>query len=211
MDERLRAYGAECLGTAWMVAVGTGSVALHASHVVVCLTFGIAVAVAILVLRSSSGAHINPAVSTAFVLSGHLPREHWLGYVLAQLLGGLLGSAAIVLLIGPEQVAPTVLASGISPLEGAGLEVLITAALMASIYAIVALKDESTVAVAAWVGATVAVLAWVAGPLTGASMNPARTFGPNLISGEGLLVFYALTTTTGAALAAVGWNRFRTA
>jgi glycerol uptake facilitator-like aquaporin len=209
MEERLRAYGAEFLGTAWMVAIGTGSVAMNASHLVVCLSFGIAVTVAILVLRSVSGAHINPAVSTAFVVSGHLPRDRWFGYVLAQLLGGLLGSLAVLMMFSANHVAPTVLASHVSLVEGAGIEVLITALLMASIYIIVALKDGSTLAVALWVGATVAALAWVAGPLTGASMNPARTLGPNLLSGEGMVLYYAVTTVLGAWLAALGRTRLR--
>ena len=68
-----RACGAEFLGTAFMVAVGTGSVALGGSGVQVSLCFGAAVTLAILGLRSTSGAHINPAVSTAFVVTGHLP------------------------------------------------------------------------------------------------------------------------------------------
>ena len=93
MNGAWRAYGAEFVGTAWMVAVGTGSVALGGSLLVVSLSFGLAVTLAILALRGVSGAHINPAVSTGFVLTGHLPRERWLGYVLAQAAGGLLGEA----------------------------------------------------------------------------------------------------------------------
>ena len=70
MSDRWRAYGAEFIGTAWMVAIGTGSVALGASLLVVSLSFGFAVTAAILALRGVSGAHINPAVSTGFVLTG---------------------------------------------------------------------------------------------------------------------------------------------
>jgi aquaporin Z len=78
------------------------------------------------------------------------------------------------------------------------IEVGITAALMASILGVVMWRDESTATVAVLVGATVAVLAFLFGPLTGASMNPARTFGPNLLSGSGGLVMYVLSTTGGA-------------
>ena len=68
------------------------------------------VTIAILALRSTSGAHINPAVSTGFVLTGHLPRQRWLGYVLAQGAGGLLGSGMVHFLVGPDELAPTVVA-----------------------------------------------------------------------------------------------------
>lgn len=203
-----RACGAEFLGTAFMVAVGTGSVALGGSGVQVSLCFGAAVTLAILGLRSTSGAHINPAVSTAFVVTGHLPAPRLPAYILAQFGGGLVGSGAVYLLLGPEQLAPTMLASGLTLGEAAAIEIGITMALMASIYAVVALRDDSTPIVAFWVGGTVTVLAYAFGPLTGASMNPARTFGPNVLSGQGLLVFYTVMTTAGAVLAALGWNRW---
>lgn len=208
MNDARRAYGAEFVGTAWMVAIGTGSVALGGSLLAISLSFGLAVTAAILALRDASGAHINPAVSTGFMLTGHLPRERWLGYVLAQGAGGLLGSGLVLFAIGPDELAPTVPAQGVSLLAAIGIEVGITAALMASILAVVAWRDDSTPTVAVVVGATVAVLAFFFGPLTGASMNPARTFGPNLLAGAGGLLLYALSTTTGAlaAAAVVRWK-----
>ena len=208
MNGAWRAYGAEFVGTAWMVAVGTGSVALGGSLLVISLSFGLAVTLAILALRGVSGAHINPAVSTGFVLTGHLPRERWLGYVLAQATGGLLGSGVVHAVIGPDELAPTVFAEGLSTLSAVGIEVGITAALMASILAVVAWRDDSTPTVAVVVGAVVALLAFFFGPLTGASMNPARTLGPNLLSGAGGLMVYTLATVVGAVLAAavVRWK-----
>ena len=198
MDERLRAYGAELIGTAWMVAIGTGSVALGASTLVISLAFGAAVTTAILALRSVSGAHINPAVSAAFVVTGHLPARLLPGYALAQAAGAVLGSGLVYAVLGPAQLAPTVVASSVPFLIAVTIEVGITAALMASILGVVMWRDESTATVAVLVGATVAVLAFLFGPLTGASMNPARTFGPNLLSGSGGLVMYVLSTTGGA-------------
>ena len=208
MNGAWRAYGAEFIGTAWMVAVGTGSVALGGSLLVVSLSFGLAVTLAILALRGVSGAHINPAVSTGFVLTGHLPRERWLGYVLAQAAGGLLGSGAVHVVIGPDELAPTVFTEGLSTLSAVGIEVGITAALMASILGVVAWRDDSTPTVAVVVGAVVALLAFFFGPLTGASMNPARTLGPHLLSGAGGLMVYTLATVVGAVLAAavVRWK-----
>ena len=172
------------------------------------MSFGLAVTLAILALRGVSGAHINPAVSTGFVLTGHLLRERWLGYVLAQAAGGLLGSGAVYVVIGPDELAPTVFTEGLSTLSAVGIEVGITAALMASILGVVAWRDDSTPTVAVVVGAVVALLAFFFGPLTGASMNPARTLGPNLLSGAGGLLVYTLSTVAGAVLAAavVRWK-----
>jgi len=208
MDQRLRAYGAELLGTAWMVAVGTGSVALGASLLGISLAFGTAVTVAILVFRGASGAHINPAVSAAFAVTGHLPHRELPGYVLAQAAGAVLGSGAVFIVLGPAELAPTVVATGVSLPTAVAIEIGITAALMASILAVVMWRGDSTPLVALMVGATVALLAFFFGPLTGASMNPARTFGPNLLAGAGGLVMYTLTTTAGA-LAVGGLARWR--
>ena len=204
MSDDWRAYGAEFIGTAWMVAIGTGSVALGGSLLVISLSFGLAVTLAILLLRGVSGAHINPAVSTGFVLTGHLQRQRWLGYVMAQGAGGVLGSALVYLALGPSELAPTLVAEGVSMFSAIGIEIGITAALMASILGVVAWCGDSTPTVAVVVGATVALLAFLFGPLTGASMNPARTLGPNLLSGAGGLLIYTLATVTGAvAVAAV--------
>ena len=204
MSGAWRAYGAEFIGTAWMVAIGTGSVALGGSLLVISLSFGLAVTLAILLLRGVSGAHINPAVSTGFVLTGHLQRQRWLGYVMAQGAGGVLGSALVYLALGPSELAPTLVAEGVSMFSAVGIEIGITAALMASILGVVAWCEDSTPTVAVVVGATVALLAFLFGPLTGASMNPARTLGPNLLSGAGGLLIYTLATVTGAvAVAAV--------
>ena len=208
MKDAWRAYGAEFIGTAWMVAIGTGSVALGGSLLVISLSFGFAVTVAILLLRGVSGAHINPAVSTGFVLTGHLQHQRWLGYVMAQGVGGVLGSGLVYLILGSDELAPTVVADGVSMLSAVGIEVSITAALMASILAVVAWRDDSTPTVAVAVGATVALLAFFFGPLTGASMNPARTLGPNLLSGAGGFLVYTLATVTGAVMVAafVRWK-----
>ena len=179
-----------------MVAVGCGSIALGAPGWLVSFAFGAAVTMAILVLQPISGAHINPAVSIAFTRSGHLEKEALGPYIAAQLAGAL--TAAWML----GGIGPTQLADDVNMIQGTAIEVFITFALMASIYWIV-VKSETHVSIAFLVGATVAVLAYFFGPLTGASMNPARTFGPNIVNGMSSSVpFYSLTTVAGALLAA---------
>ena len=179
-----------------MVAVGCGSIALGAPGWLVSLAFGAAVTMAILVLQPISGAHINPAVSIAFTRSGHLEKEALGPYIAAQLAGAL--TAAWML----GGIGPTQLADDVNMIQGTAIEVFITFVLMASIYWIV-VKSETHVSIAFLVGATVAVLAYFFGPLTGASMNPARTFGPNIVNGMSSSVpFYSLSTVAGALLAA---------
>ena len=187
---------AEFFGTALMVGVGCGSVAYGASGLVISLSFGLAVTVAILVFQPISGAHINPAVSIAFCRSGHLEKEALIPYIIAQLSGASL--AAFIL----EGAGPTQIVDDISVYTGGLIEVFITFSLMASIYWIV-VRSQTHVSIAVFVGFVVAILAFFFGPLTGASMNPARTFGPNLFAGEALSIpFYSFTTVLGALIAA---------
>ena len=185
----------EFLGTALMVGIGCGSVAMGASHPVISLTFGAVVTLAILLFGPFSGAHINPAVSIAFWRDGALEQGRVLPYIGAQCLGAVCASLLV------QGAAPTVVDSQLSLLEGFAIEVCITAALMVSILFVVQ-RTSSRTAVALWIGATVGVLAFLAGPLTGASMNPARTFGPNLLNGLWYtLPFYFTATCLGAWLA----------
>lgn len=185
----------EFLGTALMVGVGCGSVAMGASHAVVSLSFGAVVTLAIVLFGPWSGAHINPAVSIAFWRDGALQQGRVLPYIGAQCLGALSASLLV------QGAAPTVVDPQLSLLEGFAIEVCITAVLMVSILFVVQ-RTSSRPAVALWVGATVGVLAFLAGPLTGASMNPARTFGPNLLNGLWYtLPFYFTATCLGAWLA----------
>lgn len=190
-----RAVVGEFLGTALMVGVGCGSVVMGASHATVSLTFGAVVTLAILVFGPWSGAHINPAVSVSFWRDGQLEGRRVVPYVFAQCLGAL--TAALVL----QGAAPTTVHDDLSLLQAFLLEVTITLLLMVSILFIVQ-RTNNRVNVALWVGATVAILAFAVGPLTGASMNPARTFGPNLVSGLWFtLPFYFSATVLGAWLA----------
>jgi len=192
----------EFLGTALMVSVGCGSVALGASHLAVSLTFGAAVTLAILVFGPLSGAHINPAVSIAFWRDGQLEGRFLPAYLLAQSLGALAGAFVV------SGAAPTTVAPNLTLVEGFGIEIAITAALMASILLVVQ-RSSSRPVIAIWVGGTVAILAFIAGPLTGASMNPARTFGPNLLNGMwATLPFYLASTTLGAWFACDIKHRF---
>ena len=183
----------EAMGTFAMVFVGCGSVALERSPLEISLAFGAIVALVIIVIGRLSGAHINPAVSIAFYYRGDLSSQDTVAHVIGQLFGGLLAGFALA------GAGPTV--RNTSWINLIGIEIFITFALMASILVIIR-KTDRWIPIAIMVGSSVAVLAFLFGTYTGASMNPARTFGPNLISGDGALIpVYFVSTTIGALLA----------
>ena len=191
--------GIEATGTFTMVFVGCGSVAMQRSTLEISLAFGTIVALVILAIGRWSGAHINPAVSIAFWYRGNLSTNDTIAHVLGQLIGALFAGFFL------NGAGPTV--RNTSWVNLIGIEILITFLLMGSILWIVR-RTEQWVPIAVVVGSTVAALAFVFGRYTGASMNPARTFGPNLISGDiSIIPVYFVCTIIGA-LFAVTAERF---
>ena len=184
-------YVAEFSGTFLMVLLGCGSIALGWSPLAVSITFGVAVFTAIMIFQPISGAHINPAVSIAFAANGNLEREALPGYIVAQCLGGW--AAALIVLAG--HTTPSVSIS-----QAWGIEIAITLLLMYSIHVLVRRK-ANLFYLALGVGSMVGILAFLFGGFTGASMNPARTLGPNIVNGEGHLILYIVAPVIGAVLA----------
>ena len=185
--------GSEAMGTFTMVLVGCGSVALERSSIEISIAFGAIVALVILAIGRWSGAHINPAVSIAFWYRGDLSSNDTIAHVLGQLIGALVAG---ILLNG---AGPTV--KNTSWFNLIGIEIFITFLLMASILWIIR-QTEQWLPIAVVVGSTVALLAFFFGAYTGASMNPARTFGPNLVSGDvAIIPIYFVCTIIGALLA----------
>ena len=173
---------AEFLGTFVMVAAGTGAVALGMSVLGIALAFGVAVGVMILAFGKLSGAHFNPVVSITFALHGKMNVRELIPYLLAQCLGATAGALLVHVLnkstagLTHPQDIPTALACGI--------EIGITFALMFIILRAPCLVGPSIFRIAILVGATIGVNAYLFGPMTGASMNPARTLGPALVAGD---------------------------
>ena len=184
-------YIAEFSGTFLMVLLGCGSIALGWSPLAVSISFGFAVFTAIMIFQPLSGAHINPAVSIAFAANGNLEREALPGYIIAQCLGGWI--AALIVVAG--STVPQV-STGYSW----GIEIAITLLLMYSILVLVR-RTANLFVLALGVGSMVGLLAFLFGGFTGASMNPARTLGPNIVNGEGNLILYIVAPVIGAVLA----------
>ena len=203
-----RACGAEFIGTYLLVFLGPGSAVVDSLYgglgaFGIGVAFGVVVWAMIRLLGATSGAHINPAVSIAFAWSGDLPWNRVLPYILTQCSGALAASYTHVL------IWPEVERYGMTSFEGHwtfgfGLELGLTMVLMGSIY--FAIHTEARRKwVATIVGTTVGLEAWLVGPYCGASMNPARSLGPAVASGDiSQLWVYIVATSVGALLVAAG-------
>lgn len=198
---------AEFIGTFALVFAGTGAIIINdvsggmISHVGIALTFGMVVMAMIHALGDISGAHLNPAVSLGFVVAGRLPPGSLLPYVISQCLGAVSASLVLRLLfaghasLGMTQPAGTAAQSFI-------LECVLGFLLMFVILGVSTDAKEKGLMAGAAIGAVVATAALFAGPVSGASMNPARSLGPALVAGrpDGLWI-YLLAPAIGAGLA----------
>ncbi len=205
----------EFLGTYILVFAGTGAMVIGAltgepGHTGIAITFGFVVVALIYSFAHISGAHFNPAVSIAFWLMGEFNKAKVLPYIGAQVLGGILASYSLYFLLfenitSMQQVAylGATLPSG-SEAQSFWFEFILTFILMLVISASAvhgkAIKDFAGIAI----GFTVGFEAMFAGPITGASMNPARSIAPALVSGNlEHLWLYIVATILGAATAAI--------
>ena len=174
---------AEGIGTFVLVLIGPGAVMVDAytggrvTGTGIALAFAFVITAMVAALGPLSGAHINPAVSLAMVVRGRLPSKELPAYVIAQLVGASVGSLLLAALLGGIGRSGATL-----PVIGTWRTLLLEGA-MSLVLALVAFRSKGALAPLA-VGLTVGFCALVGGPLTGASMNPARSFGPALVGGE---------------------------
>lgn len=174
---------AEACGAFLLVFFGTGAILADRmggglGTVGIGLVFGLAVYALASALGPVSGAHMNPAVTAALCARGLFPRRELLPYTLSQLAGACLASLALALMLGKANGLGATLPSG-SAAQSFALEFVMTAALLLAI-----LGTAGTGQTALAAGATVGLEAIMGGPISGASMNPARSFGPALLLGD---------------------------
>jgi MIP family channel proteins len=203
------------LGTFALVFAGTGAIVSNQlsngalGHVGISLTFGLVIMVMIYATGHISGAHFNPAVTTAFALVRHFPLQRVLPYIGGQLTGGLAGSLAVKMLIGDAANLGTT-HPGNGVWAGVAMEGVLTAILMSVIMAVATDTRAVGQAAAIAIGGTVGLEALFAGPVTGASMNPARSLGPALVSGDLVdLWMYLAGPVIGAAAGAMLYQYMR--
>ena len=207
---------AEGLAAFALVFGGCGAIVANARYdgalgaVGVALAFGLVIMVMVYATGHLSGAHINPAVTIAFALTRHFPRREAVAYVAAQLAGATLASLVLLAVWTdkPADLGATV------PTLGAGsafvYELILTAMLMFVIMAVATDTRAVGAAAAIAIGGTIGLDALFGGPVTGASMNPARSFGPALVAGEWQDFWvYAAGPILGAAVGALAYQAVR--
>jgi MIP family channel proteins len=185
-----RRAAAEGLAAFALVFAGCGAAVADARYhgalgtVGIALVFGLVIMVMVYATGHLSGAHINPAVTVAFTLTRHFPARDALAYIGAQVAGATSG-ALLLLAVWTDKPAHL---GATTPTVGSGsalvYEIVLTAFLMFVIMAVATDTRAVGAAAAIAIGATVGLDALFGGPVTGASMNPARSFGPALASGE---------------------------
>lgn len=209
----LKQYTAEMIGTFALVFCGTAAIIVNdvsggqVSHVGVSLSFGTIVMVMIYAFGPLSGAHINPAVSVAFSLTDRFSTKQVIPYIVAQLGGALLASLLLRYLFIDHSNLGATLPSG-SWQQSFVLEIILSFLLMLVIL-MVSQNKASQAFTGLAVGSTVMLEALFAGPISGASMNPARSTAPALVSGQlSCLWLYIVAPILGTILASLSWKWF---
>lgn len=200
---------AELLGTFALVFAGTAAITVNdlsagaVTHIGVSMTFGLVVAAMIYSLGGISGAHLNPAVTIGFWLSRRMAFSAVPAYIAAQCAGAILASLAVKTLF-PEHptIGATIPAGAYS--QSFMLELIMSFILMFVILSVSTGEKEKGIMAGAAIGSVVAFEAMLGGPVSGASMNPARSLGPALISWhvQGLWIYF-IAPVSGAALAVI--------
>ncbi len=206
----MKNYLSEFIGTFALVFCGTGAIIINdlkggiITHPGVAVVFGLVVLGMIYAVGEISGAHFNPAVTLGFWIAGRLPGRQVAPYIVSQVLAALAGSLALRIIF-PDVRGLGATLPVVSPGAAFLLEVLISFFLMFVIINVSTGSKEQGALAGVAIGAVVTLCALFAGPITGASMNPARSLGPALISGQTTsLWIYMTAPILGAGLAVLG-------
>ena len=185
-----RKVTAEFIGTAALIFIGAGSIIMNqytgggVGLVGIALAHGLTIAVMVSCVGHISGGHLNPAVTAAFLATGRMSPREGAGYIGAQLSGGIFGALLLKHCFPAAAVAAAnfgtpLLAEGVSVSAGIMIELILTFLLVFTVFATAVDPQGAFKSIAGYgIGTIITIDILAGGPLTGASMNPARTFGP---------------------------------
>lgn len=203
----MRNYIAEYLGTFMMIFAGTGAMIINdvsggaITHVGVALTWGMIVAAVIYSIGDISGAHLNPAVTIGFAVAKRFPVKEVTPYIISQLAGAFSASLLLAWLFPAHETLGATIPT-VSAEKALVIELILTFILMFVIMHVAFGAKEKGLMAGAAIGTTVGLEAMFAGPVTNASMNPARSIAPSVVSGNlEYLWLYIVATIAGAILA----------
>ena len=208
-----RRLTAEAFGTFALVFAGTGAIVINdlsggaVTHVGIAITFGLIVLAMIHALGDVSGAHLNPAVTIGFLFARRFDARWVVPYIASQCAGAILASVTLQELFPAHETMGATLPSG-SDSQSFILEFLLTFILMFVILRVSSPTNKQPEFAGVVVGSVVALEAMFAGPICGASMNPARSLGPALVSMQLSSLWIYLTATFLGALASVYLDTF---
>ena len=198
---------AEFIGTVALVFAGTGAIVINdvsggsITHVGIALTFGLVILAMIYAVGDISGAHFNPAVTMGFWLSGRFPISSVIPYVASQCAGAFAASGILHFLFPANATLGSTMPTG-TEMQSFVLELILTFLLMFVILNVSTGSKEKGITAGIAVGAVIGLEAMFAGPICGASMNPARSLAPAVVSGHlEHLWIYLVAPVAGACLA----------
>ncbi len=204
----LKQMGSEAIGTFCLVFAGTGAIVANdvsdgsVTQVGIALTFGLVVLAMIYAVGDISGAHLNPAVTLAFVAARRLPHRSAITFIASQCLGAILASLLLRILFPMNLTLGATIPHG-APHQAFLLEVTLTFVLMFVILGVSTGAKEKGITAGIAIGAVIALEALMGGPISGASMNPARSLGPAIVTLNFVGVWIYVAAPILGALAAI--------
>jgi len=219
----MKKYLAELLGTFVLVFIGTGSAVVAGKdigYLGIALAFGISVLVMVYVIGQISGCHINPAITIAMLINGKIPAKDAVIYIIVQCIGAIIASVLLLTIMtgfpGYDLATNGLGQNGYGSASPAGYSLMsgfIAEVVLTFIFLMVIFGATSKTAPAGFagipIGFALAIIHMVGIPITGTSVNPARSLGPALIAGGTALVqlwMFILAPVIGAVIAAVAWK-----